>query len=99
LGRTGSLLPNIHYRKAAARERQQLAHSSITHLLLVYPEAEVHHQVSPSHIHPDLPSNYHSYLPNTSSPPPRKVLIGGMATPRMRRKATFKSYGFALAYQ
>jgi len=27
MGRTGSLLPNFHYRKAAARERQQLARS------------------------------------------------------------------------
>lgn len=27
MGRTGSLGPNIHYRKAAARERQQLARS------------------------------------------------------------------------
>lgn len=26
MGRTGSLRPNIHYRKAAACERQQLAH-------------------------------------------------------------------------
>lgn len=39
MGRNGSLLPYINYRKAAARERQQLARSGLSTLAAAYPKA------------------------------------------------------------
>jgi hypothetical protein len=41
VGRTGGLLPNVHYRKAAAHERQQLARSSCSAMLTACHKADI----------------------------------------------------------